>query len=737
MRTTFKIIESVDEVHQLVQHCIEIGQASVDFETNAVERYKPGFLPTILSVSFQPGSSWVLPLAHKESPFVKGWEKVFKIFSEGVITNPAIVKIAWNLGFEYSIFYKLGYRMRGRIFDAMLAKYLLDETRPNDLKSMVSKLLPDFDGYDLPNSPGPKASREALINFWSNVPLKTLAKYGAGDADFTHRLSLHFENRLIDTELYHLFRSFYMPLVRIIATNLLRGVQVDRSWLTYLDSKYDGLINSMEDSLRSIPEVEEFQDILMEDRVDEYIRALKYEVKHGGLSESAKKNRLDKISRIRAGSPGNNDERKLFEKLNFGSPKQLIDLLYTSEYGFQLPVLEKTDSGQPSTGEDTLKKLKSYDESGFLNNLLELRGLTKLKSTYISNILEESITEADRIHPSYLPHATVSGRFSSKNPNFQNIPRVTTNPDIKKYIVAPKDFFFLEIDGSQMELRVAAEMFKDTAMIEIFKNKQNIHVATAARIYGVDYAILNKARKDASHPLHEDMVKKHKVGKVLNFTIFYGATAYKVAEFVSERTGHKITLDEAQDLIDAWFEAFPQAAAGIKKFQKRAKANGYIENPIGRKRRLPILLDKRNMNFHRGEFNEALRQSVNAPIQGFASDITQWGNINIYEDFLRGKLPHYFYLQSTVHDSLEYLVHKADVLEVVPKACAIAGSMRGLGTYLGYTFKHVDMQFSAELGITWGHTEEFDSRVNYIEKYDHDLLKWNNDRNELGLPNLY
>jgi DNA polymerase I len=737
MRTTHKVIESHEEVHQLVQYCIESGQVCVDFETNGVERYNPEFIPTILSVSFQPGSSWVLPLAHKESPFIKDWKKVFKIFCGGVITNPAIVKIAWNLGFEYSIFLLYGFRMRGRIFDAMLAKYILDEVRPHDLKSMVGKLLPEFDGYDLPGAPGPKASRSAIVNFWSNIPLKPLAKYGAGDADFTHRISLHLENKLIKNDLYHLFRSLYMPLVRILAPSYLSGIPIDRTWIAYLETKYQGLIIDLEKSLRKIPEVEDFQEIIIEERVDEYVRDLKREIKYGALSERQKDSRWGKINRVESWDPGNGDERKLFEPLNFSSPKQLIELLYSSEDGFQLPIIEKTDSGQPSTGEDTLKKLKSQDDTGFISKLLELRGLTKLKSTYITNILEESVDGKNHMHPSYLLHGTVSGRTSSKNPNIQNIPRVTTNPDIKRYIVTPQDFFFLEIDGSQMELRVAAEMFKDKAMIEIFQNKQNIHVATAGRIYGVDYGLINKARKDSNHPQHEDMVKKHKVGKVLNFTIFYGATAYKVSEFVTERTGHNVSLDEAQDLIDAWFESFPQAAAGIKKWQKKAKADGYVSSPLGRKRRLPILLDGRNMNSHRGEYNEALRQAVNAPIQGFASDITQWANINIYEASLRGHLPDYFKLLSTVHDSLEYPIHKTQVHGVVPKVCEIAGSMKGLGEYLGYSFKHVEMQFSAELGITWGHTEEYDPNMDYIKKYDEDLIKWNNERNDLGLPNFY
>lgn len=735
MKTTYKIISSIEELDFLINCCFDTRMVAVDFETTGHERSDPNFRPTILGISFQPGSAWVLPLAHKESPWKDTWEKPFKKFCEAVITNPSICKVGWNVNFEYSIFYKYGYTMRGRVFDAMLSKYLLDETRPNDLKSMVDRLLPEFSGYELPGTPSSKASRAVIINFWSNVKLEPLSKYCAGDADFTYRISLHLENKLIKHDLYHLFRNLYMPIVRILGTCYLRGVKIDRAWITYLDSKYQNLSSVLEKDLRSLPEVEDFQDFIIQERIDRYIDTLQEEIDGGGLSDRQINSRYDKISRVEAWDPGNNDERKLFEPINFASSKQMSDLLYTSK-GFGFKVLQYTDSGLPSTGEDTLKKLLIKDDSGFIEKLLELRGLQKLHSTYISNVLLESLTQEDKIYPSYLPHATVTGRFSSKNPNMQNIPRVTTNPDIKKYIIPPKDFYFVELDGSQMELRVAAEMFKDKAMIEIFKENKNIHVATAARIYGVEYDLLNKARKNSDHPNHDEMVRKHKVGKVLNFTIFYGATSRKVSEFVSERTGVNVGLDEAQDLIDAWFEAFPQAAKGIQKMQALAKSKGFVTSPIGRKRRLPILQVRGARDNARGEYNEALRQAVNAPIQGFASDLTQEANINLYMAQLKGIFPRYFKLISTVHDSLEFPVHKSDIHQVIPKAMEIAGNTSSLGRYLGYDFKHVQLKFSAELGITWGHTEEYDPNINYEEKYTLDVLKWNTERASLGLSNF-
>lgn len=728
MFTNYGFIDTPKKLDDLIIWCLESGIVSVDFETNAKPVYDDDFYPTILGVSFQPGYTWIIPLAHKDSPFRESWKRVFNKFCEAIITNPAIIKVAWNLHFEYSIFMKYGYRMRGRMFDAMLAKYLLDETRPNDLKAMVDRFLPQFSGYDLQGVPSPKANPETKVKFWSNVPLETLSKYCGGDCDFTLRLMIHFEERLLDVGMYHLLRNLYMPLIRIISRTYLEGVMVDKSWLEYLDTKYENLIKALEDRLRKIPEVDQFNEDQIESRVEAYIQGLEDEIDSGNLTQAQVRAREEKISRVEVGEPQTKKEIELFQEINFGSPKQLGELFYLSEGGFRFPILDKTESGAPSTGEDTLIKLKEYDESGFIDLLLELRGLSKLHTTYIKNILEDHIDSKGFIHPSYLPHATVTGRFGSRNPNFQNIPRTSTNADIKTYIIAPKDYYFVEIDGSQMELRVAAEIYQDRVMIDIFNKGQNIHVATSAKVFGVDYDIINKARKDPHHPEHDISVVRHKTGKVLNFTIFYGAEGRKVAEFVTERTGIFTTKEQGDELIEAWFKAFPDAAKGIEKTRKLATQQGFIQSPLGRKRRLPILLNKNNKFLRRGEWNEALRQAVNSPIQGFASDLTQWANIQIYREQLKGNLPDYLRLVSTVHDSLEFYVHKADIHTVVPRVTEIAAKAYGLHKYMGYKFKHVTQKFSAELGITWGHAEEYHKDTDYILKYDQDIINWESSK---------
>jgi DNA polymerase I len=733
MRTVYRIVETEKQLNNLIKWVKETGVCSVDFETNGYPVYDDNFRPTILGVSFQIGSAWIIPLAHFDSP-VNNWKKSFRKFCTEIITNPSILKIAWNLGFEYSIFLKYGYRMRGRIFDGMLAKYLLNEERPNDLKSQVAKFLPEFDGYDLPGAPSGKSKRETIIRFWSSVDLEELSQYCAGDCDFTLRLMVHFEKELIEEGLYPLFRSFYMPLIRILARTYLQGVRIDRDFLVHLEDKYQKLLSDLENKIRAIPLIRAYEKDRQEVLIQDYVSKIEEEISEGNLSDRQIDAREEKISRLLAGEPTTKNEAKLFEPLNFASPKQMIDLLYYSDMGFEFPIKERSDSGAPSTAEDTLEKLKSEDDTGFIEGLLELRGLSKMYSTYIKNILTDQLTEKDRLHPSFLLMGTITGRLSSRNPNFQNIPRVFSNPDIKKYILPDKPGqYIVETDASQAELRIAAALSGDAEMKKVFSEGKNIHAATAAKITGAEYDLINKARKDPEHPKHEWATREHKKAKVTNFGIFYGMSGYKLSDKLTQDTGVHHSVAEADELISDWFKAYRATQKFINDTRELAKEQGYIESPIGRRRRLPILLNPRNAFTDKGSYNEALRQSVNAPIQGWASDMTQWANINIYEAILKGELPSYLHLYITVHDSLEYSIYPEDIVWAVPKIQAIAGSVKNMKKYLGGDLGDVEMKFSAELGITWGHAHEFFPNKDYISYYNEQVKEWNKFRTDNNL----
>lgn len=725
MKTAWKLIRTEREVDDLIKYCKVTGYCSFDFESIGARVYENDFVPTILGISFQPGSGWVVPLAHKDSPFRRFWKKIFKKIAIEIIENPAITKVAWNGIFDGKIFRKYGYRVRGRYMDAMLAKYILNEERPNDLKSMVDLLLPEFGGYDLAYKPSSKADQSVIKEFWANVPIEELSQYCAGDCDFTLRIFLHLENRLIETGLYYWLRNFYMPLVRIITETTLHGMLVDEEYLRGLVDSYAEDILDLEVSLFDNEVVKRYNEIIKEERVDEYIQELEDEIASGTLSQRQIDLREEKISRLEAGETSTKKEEKLLEDVNFGSPKQLISLLYEHEDGFEFPIYERSNTGNPSTAESALLKLKPDDDTGFIDSLLKYRAKQKLYSTYVKGIYDKNLTNNHpfggyRVFPGFLLHGTVTSRFSSRGPNLQNIPRSATATDIKRMFIAPRDYYFTEFDLSQAELRIAAEMSNDPAMIEVFAKDQNIHVATAAKMFGVDYDLLNKARKDETHPQHLEMVKKHKAAKILNFTIFYGAGPKKVAEFLTEKTGDYHSVQDAVEFIEKWFESFPQAEKWIKKVKRLAIKQGYSENLFGWRRRLPILNDPRNKKYEPGKWNEALRQAVNSGIQGASSTVTQWINIQIYLAVLRGDLPDYLRLICTVHDSLEFYIHKDDFKETAETILAIVRDLPDLGKYLKKGLKKTVMKASCEFGTHWGHMLDYGGfkDADFLELYE-------------------
>jgi len=226
---------------------------------------------------------------------------------------------------------RYGYRPRGRVFDVMLMKYLLDEERPHDLKSLVGNLLPEFDGYDLQPKPGKKSKPTIMREFWENVELNELSKYCAGDAEFTLRIGIYLEHRLIVKGLYKAFRNMYMPLVRLLSVTILEGVMVDRAYLTQQKIEYKKFIDDNFRVLMDTPLITSYNEEFIESKKDNFIYDLEDEIDRGDLSDRQISAREEKISRIEAGDPKTKKELELFEDINFGSPKQLIGLLFENE----------------------------------------------------------------------------------------------------------------------------------------------------------------------------------------------------------------------------------------------------------------------------------------------------------------------------------------------------------------------------------------------------------------------
>ena len=657
MESRYAILKSFSQVKRLVKACLRTGIASVDFETNAEGIYNKSFKPTILSVTFQVGSGVSIPLCHHEynNPHWKCW---LKYFGRHVIENPKITKVGWNLKFDLQIFELFGIYVRGTVLDGMLMKYLLNEEKPNDLKSMVRRYLPEHGDYE-------KSDKFDKIP-WDKKPLEPLCKYGCQDTDYTLRLSMFFESKLIEIGMYPLFRHLIMPASRVLQHAEKTGLYLDREFNQELLKSYKPKIDQATANCLNLPRVKKFSIWLTEQRISKYLESIESELEDMDYRDPANKRKIasreQKISNIRAGVFTTKKELELIREVNLGSPIDLPLLLY-SKKGFNFPVIKYTkdketnrDTDKPSTDEDTLVELRltvkdpESPKAIFLDNLLELRGLKKMYTTYIEG-WHDKVQDDDRIHGQFKIIGTTSGRLSSSEPNLQQIPKTSVDANIKKQLVAPKGKLYMALDYSQAELRIMAHLSGDETYLEAFAKGQDPHLAIAANKYGVSYEEANKAYSDEQHPDYKLWKNRRKQAKQICFGIIYGIQKKLLAVKLSDpKAGIIVTPDEAQQQLNEFFQEHPK----IKKFminqEKVLIKHGYIKSLFGRKRRLPQVYSDNEQ-----EAAYAVRLSVNMPCQSAASDMNLFASILNYWKMRQGKLP---FMQETcnVHDATYYLV---------------------------------------------------------------------------------
>lgn len=657
MESRYDIIKSFSQVKRLVKACLKTGIASVDFETNAEGIYNKTFKPTILSVTFQVGSGVSIPLCHHEyeNPHWKRW---LKYFGRKVVENPNVTKVGWNLKFDLQIFELYGIYVRGTVLDGMLMKYLLNEEKPNDLKSMVRRYLPEHGDYE-------KAEKFDKIP-WDKKPLEPLCKYGCQDTDYTLRLAMFFESKLIEIGMYPLFRHLIMPASRVLQHAEKTGLYLDRKFNQELLESYKPKIEQATSNCLNLPRVKKFSRWLVQERISKYLASIESELEdldyHNPKDARKIASREQKISNIQAGVFTTKKELELTREVNLGSTIDLPLLLY-SEKGFKFPIIKYTkdkktnrDTDKPSTDEDTLVELRltvknpENPKAIFLDNLLELRGLKKMYTTYIEG-WHDKVQDDDRIHGQFKIIGTTSGRLSSSEPNLQQIPKTSVDANIKKQLVAPKGKLYMALDYSQAELRIMAHLSGDETYLEAFAKGQDPHLAIAANKYGVSYEEANKAYSDEQHPDYKLWKNRRKQAKQICFGIIYGIQKKLLAVKLSDpKAGIIVTPDEAQQQLNEFFQEHPK----IKKFminqEKVLIKHGYIKSLFGRKRRLPQVYSDNEQ-----EAAYAVRLSVNMPCQSAASDMNLFASILNYWKMRQGKLP---FMQETcnVHDATYYLV---------------------------------------------------------------------------------
>ena len=639
METRYTIIRNKRELKKLIACCKSTGYACCDYETNAEPIYNKGFKPTILSVSWMPGFGASIPLDHFETKDYTSpgwnWKKMLRKFGEEVIENYEITKVAWNWKFDDQINQKYHIFYRGTCLDGMLAKYLLNEEKPNDLKSMVRRYLPEYGNYE---------KQDAFDKIpWDKKELDPLCHYGCQDTDYTLRLMIFFEKKLIDLGLYSTFRNLIMSASRVLTSVEKNGLYLDREFNNQLLETYKPKIDAARQAIYDLPRVKKFEKKYNQEKIDKYIQSIEAELEELDYNDPKDKRKIvsreQKISNIKAGIFTTKKEQELIRPINLGSSVDLPALMY-SEEGFHFEVIKNNESGKPSTDEETLTNLRltvkkpDSPKAIFLDRLLELRGLEKMYKTYIEG-WNEKVQDDDRLHGRFLIQGTTSGRLSSAEPNAQQIPKTSVDPNIKLQLKAPKGTLYIASDFSQAELRIMAHLSGDETYLNAFNSGQDPHLAIAATKYHIPYEEALKIYEDENHPEHKIWKVRRKQAKQIAFGLIYGIGAKLLAVKLSDpKSGIIVTPEEAQKEMDIFFGQHPKLKTFLKKQEKFLRKNGHLVSLFGRKRRLPQIYSN-----DKGEEAYALRLALNFPCQSAASDMCLFGSILIYYLMRQGKLP--------------------------------------------------------------------------------------------------
>ena len=407
-----------------------------------------------------------------------------------------------------------------------------------------------------------------------DVPLDKQTEYAVEDADITLQLKEHFQKELSEANTQKLFDDIEVPLLRVLAAMELEGINLDGTFL-------NGLSEALEKDIATL-------------------EAKIYEV---------------------AG-----------ETFNIASPKQMGIILFEKLKLVDKP--KKTKTGQYKTSEDILSYLAKDHE--IIRNILEYRGLAKLKSTYVDALPLQVEEITGRVHTDYMQTVAATGRLSSNNPNLQNIPiRTERGRQVRKaFIPRSEDYILLAADYSQIELRIIAALSQEETMIEAFKNGEDIHASTASKVFNV--------------PITEVTREQRSNAKTVNFGIIYGVSAFGLSNQTDLSRG------EAKELIDTYYETYPKLKKYMSEQVDFARDNGYVKTILDRRRYLKDI-NSRNAMVRSG----AERNAVNAPIQGSAADIIKIAMINIYNKLETGHYKTKMLLQ--VHDELVFDVYKPEL----------------------------------------------------------------------------
>ncbi len=515
-----------------------------------------------------------------------------------LFSHEKILKIAHNLKYDLTVLKWHDIEISGPIFDTMLAHYLLEPDMRHGMDMLAETYL-RYRTVPIETLIGKKGKDQKSMR---EVPVEVAKDYACEDADITFQLYELFSPQLDETKTRKLFQQIEMPLIPVLGAMETAGVAIDIEQL----KTYSGELGT--------------EIIQLEKRIKEL-----------------------------AGTD-----------FNIASPRQLGEVLFDHLKLVEKP--QKTKTGQYATSEAILETLRGEHE--IIDQILTYRQVVKLKSTYVDTLPNLMNPRTGRIHTTFHQAVAATGRLSSQGPNLQNIPiRTERGRRIRKAFV-PRDekYVLMAADYSQIELRVIAAISGDEAMLEAFRNDEDIHAATAAKIFGVSLSEVTREQRSNA--------------KTVNFGIIYGVSAFGL----SRQTN--LSRSEAKEVIESYFKTYP----GIKDYMDRqielAQQNGYVETLMGRRRYL------RDINSRNAVVRgQAERNAINTPIQGTAADIIKKAMIDIHREFEKHPLKSKMVLQ--VHDELVFDAHieeldiiKPLIIEKMQQAISLDVSLKvdvGLG----------------------------------------------------------
>jgi DNA polymerase-1 len=561
-QVAFRIIDTPEALQELVKRLAGSKRISFDTETTSTDQMRARLVGISLAVDDKLG--YYIPVGHV--PTLGSQQLPTKTVLDalrGPLTDPKIEKVGHNLKYDFVILARLGLRVAPLAFDTMIAEWL---TNPNSrnlgLKNLAWVRL-NYRMTEIEELIGKGKNQKEM----KDVPITEAGAYAAADAAIIFRLIDQLQPELESAKAASLMYELEMPLVEVLADMEMTGIALDKPYLAKMSTELTTRMGELEQQV------------------------------FGAVGESFNLNSTQQLSHA------------IFDRLKMVPPGGT----------------KRTASGFYSTSAEVLEALRG--KHPVVDSILEYRELSKLKSTYVDALPLEVNPETDRVHTSYNQTGSVTGRIASSEPNLQNIPiRTELGRQVRNAFVAAPGDYLLSVDYSQVELRIAAHMSDDPAMLAAFRTDQDIHSATAAAVFNV--------------PLEQVTKEQRRNAKAINFGLIYGMSAFGLTR------SSELTLAESEDFVEAYFSRFPGVKRYLDSMRKSAARQGYVETLLGRRRYFPGLQNETNVNVR----NREEREAINAPIQGTAADIMKIAMLHLPDVLKKAGLSARLLLQ--VHDEL-------------------------------------------------------------------------------------